>query len=94
MATNPSGYLREYFAREKAALEAELGGKCVWCSALENLEFHHLRGHNLPRGKNGGRGRLDRLTEWKRAIKEDNLELLCVDCHKEVTRKLAAQAAS
>lgn len=51
-----------------------------------NLEIHH--DDDLNRGK--GRGRLDRLTEWRRQLRSKNccLMILCPVCHKKRHRTL------
>lgn len=72
--------MKAYKERVKAELIHQLGGHCVKCGSTENLEFHHKRGHCLPRSR--GRGSTTRLTEWKQAILDDNLELQCECCHR------------
>lgn len=84
MPTNPEGYLSDYYNRERNKIIELLGGKCAVCG--ENggkLEIHH----DDDKVRGSGRGRLDRLTEWKRHLRSDepnDLALLCKDCHDDV----------
>jgi len=67
-----------YVKKQKERIIQKLGGKCKICGSKENLHIHHriktLRGE--------GRGRFERLCDWKRNL--NNLELLCKECHMKV----------
>lgn len=80
MATNKKGYMKEYYHKVKTELIEELGGACKVCGASEELHFHHKEQLN----GNRPRGSLNRLVEIKNNI--ENIELLCVPCHKEQHR--------
>lgn len=65
------------------------------------VEIHHKDGdHGLENGYNGfkkrvkGRGRLNRLVEWKRALRRGNLEIYCKEHHKEADARLLAAKES
>ena len=56
------------------------GGKCQKCGSIwtHTFEFHH----NIPpKIRGSGRGRRERMWEWFDAYADNNLELLCHDCH-------------
>ena len=78
MPTNKKGYMCSYYHRERAKIIKKLGGKCLKCGRIENLEIHHIR--NGHKEICSGAGRLTRLFEWKKNM--DNLSLLCYNCHK------------
>lgn len=78
MSTNPPGYLVSYYAVEREKIIRRLGNRCSRCGTSTDLEIHHIDNCNLGRG----RGRLDRLTEWRRHF--DNLQVLCMDCHNRL----------
>lgn len=62
--------------REQA--KEKLGGKCVWCGEIENLEFDHID----PAQKVLTIGKIDRSLDlwWKEVEK---CRLLCKPCHKK-----------
>ena len=55
-----------------------LGGKCKICGSTKNLHIHH----KIKTLRGAGRGRFERLYDWKR--NKDKIELLCRDCHFKV----------
>lgn len=78
MATNANGYMRNYFKKWKNRIIQQLGGKCVSCFDTVNLEIHHIK----PLCTNSGRGRTERLTDWKKQLSTGNIILLCQNCHR------------
>jgi 5-methylcytosine-specific restriction endonuclease McrA len=69
--------------RKELLTEAKLslGGKCVWCGTIENLEFDHIddskKEHNV-----GNAVRNTREVFWNEVGK---CQLLCVSCHNKRT---------
>ena len=87
MPTNREGYIKAYYERERYKIICYLGAHCARCgkeykkSMNGSFHIHHIN----PLHCGGGRGRLNRLTEWKREIRENgdkNLMLLCAECHE------------
>ncbi len=72
--------LRRYHTRRQDAIKA-LGGKCVICGDLENLEFDHkdrgLKGFTIAKGWSIGEERF-----WQEINK---CQLLCKVCHHKKT---------
>jgi len=62
-----------------------LGGKCNNCedNDYEHIHFHHKNGTHISNGTfhNSGRGRDKRLWEWFTAFNNNDLILLCSNCH-------------
>lgn len=50
-----------------------LGGKCVECEAIENLEIDHI----IPNGWGASRGRMNRMWDWFPSYAKGNLQILC-----------------
>lgn len=84
MPTNKEGYIKDYYRRWRQSIIEALGGNCAICGGNGGkLEIHHE--DDKVRGM--GRGRIDRLTEWKEQLKEGeehNLVPLCKGCHNKV----------
>lgn len=72
-------YQTMYYHRERFKIICMLGGECEQCHTVENLEIHHIHGHDLAKG----RPTAERIRDWKQGLMEDNLLLLCYDCHKK-----------
>lgn len=72
-------YQQQYYRRNRNNIIQALGGRCCKCFKHHRLEVHHIE----PIGKGKGRGRRDRLTEWKNAIQKipTNLAIECAECH-------------
>lgn len=69
----------EKYYRVHAELIAYMGGICVNCGQIENLEFDHIdpKTKSFDIGKNWSRNRDDILKELQKC------QLLCSHCHKE-----------
>ncbi len=70
---------REWANRAKAKLIAELGGKCVMCDGVENLEIDHkyrrswsIRGTEFSW----------RISKYRQEAKLGLVQLLCEQCNK------------
>lgn len=86
--TGSKQYMNEYMKRRyrerRDAYIEELGGKCVRCKSVENLEFDHIN----PRTKSYDIAKL--FTSANRAMLESEVskcQLLCTECHIKKTRK-------
>lgn len=55
------------------------GRECNRCGSNFDLEFHHI----IPNGWGRSRGSTARCWDLFEAYNEDNLELLCHDCHTQ-----------
>ncbi len=65
--------------RAKAALIQELGGKCVMCQSVENLEIDHIYIRNwIPRQKEFSW----RISIYRREAKLGLVQVLCEECNK------------
>jgi 5-methylcytosine-specific restriction endonuclease McrA len=71
-------YQTMYYHRERFKIICMLGGTCSQCGTVDSLDIHHIHGHDLPKG----RPTAARIRDWKQGLVEDNLLLLCADCHK------------
>lgn len=73
-------YMLERYYSRKAKAIAYLGGRCVVCGAIEDLEFDHVD----PAIKSFTIGsRLSSIAETKLKPELDKCQLLCVEHHKE-----------
>ena len=72
--------LRHYYRKRQAAIDY-LGGKCVVCGCVTNLEFDH----NDPTTKEMGVSRFLRRKEEVYKAELDKCQLLCYEHHKEKT---------
>lgn len=70
------------YHREKGIIVDKLGGQCAECGTLDYLEIHHIKG--VEKSYRSG---AERIRDWKIQIKKNNLLLLCVDCHGDITHK-------
>jgi 5-methylcytosine-specific restriction endonuclease McrA len=71
-------YWKQLYEKKKKLAIESLGGKCVNCGAIENLEFHHID----PQTKEFT------VTQYIRQDISEELkkcQLLCKNCHKEKT---------
>lgn len=69
----------DYYRQRRKELVERLGGECVECGAINDLQFHHV---NPEEGNETGMGGWNHLY----AIEEDlengvEIELLCRECH-------------
>lgn len=72
---------KEWARRTREKLIALLGGKCVWCGAVENLSFDCI----LPQGPDHHR-RMDwsgRMSFYRAQNDSGNLQILCVSCNSK-----------
>jgi hypothetical protein len=83
MSTNPPGYLRRYYRRERKRIILILGGMCS-CGATRKLHIHHK--NRWTGKKKRGRGRMERLTDWKKNMNQ--LEVKCPKCHGAKHREM------
>lgn len=76
-----------YFRRREQAIES-LGGKCVVCGSVEELEFDHVD----PSTKSFSIAKAFSGWSWSRIqVELDKCQLLCRDCHKVKTYGCVAQ---
>src|SRR6266699_1400197 len=96
MGSNPSGptkrqdyngYMRVFMLRRyhkrRAAIIADLGGRCIECGATEHLEIDHIEPSKKRVRLNQ---RLSGLSAEKLKEEVAKCQLLCTACHKEKTR--------
>jgi len=67
----------EYYNRRNKLIKA-FGGKCFKCNTKEDLQFHHK--HQANSARIGGFQQLRRV-EKSLESKDNNIILLCHDCH-------------
>ena len=60
-----------------------LGGECVVCGSTFNLEIHHKVDSKM--GESRGRDR--RAWNWFEEYENNNISLLCHNCHTKVHQK-------
>ena len=74
-----SAYHKEWARKARAALMAELGGRCVWCNDTEELTFDCI----MPRGDGHHRGSTDqRMCFYRKEHREHrNVQVLCHRCN-------------
>jgi len=60
-----------------------LGDECCVCGSVFNIELHHKQ----PLTTLDGRGSTVRMWEWFKAYSENNLSLLCHECHVKFHQK-------
>jgi len=80
MVTNKPGYMRQYHKRGRRRIVQQLGGRCSECHTTDNIEIHHRNGCVMS---GSGRGRTERLKDWRLEIQINGIILLCRDCHYE-----------
>lgn len=75
------GYLNDRYARKREEAITILGGKCVICGSIENLEIDHKdrRTKSFEISKLWSKNRSEYLMELRKC------QLLCYDHHKEKT---------
>lgn len=66
----------EKYHQCRGKLLDRLGGKCVDCGSLDNLEFHTIDGN----GENE-KGGWKKLAQVISDIENNNIELKCRECH-------------
>ena len=76
-------YVRERYARRKAAAIGQLGGRCVACGTTYRLEFDHID----PSKKSYAVSSFDGLSEKKLQAELLKCQLLCYDHHKAKTKQ-------
>ena len=72
-------YMLARYHQRRAAAIAKLGGKCVKCGTVEQLEFDHID----PKTKSFGIGKMWSLSNDKLQKELEKCQLLCKPCHKE-----------
>ena len=77
-AKRQAAYQRARYAKIRAWAIAELGGKCVHCGSIENLEIHDIVPVYEGRGKRRGWTTLKR---WMTLIPQGKMRLTCSKCH-------------
>jgi hypothetical protein len=78
-----TGYLTERRAKRRQLLKDHIGGKCVACGSLEDLQFNHKN----PAEKQFTISEIIHKN-LDFVLKEvEKCELLCKECHKEETRR-------
>jgi hypothetical protein len=71
-------YQREYRAKRLVRIIAHLGGSCVVCGTINDLEIHHKD----PSQKGFDPG--SRIRAWPIVLAElEKCELRCVECHQD-----------
>jgi len=67
-----------YHRRRKALLD-RLGGRCVQCGSVEELQFHHVNnGHDTH-----GQGGWQALLRLEREVENgEEIQILCRTCHE------------
>jgi len=71
---------REWSARARVALIAQLGGKCTDCGVTEQLEFHHKFRRDWVAAKTE---LSHRISIYRREAANGLIELLCAPCNKK-----------
>lgn len=89
---------RSVLYQRKRRLERKLraidykGGKCKKCGYKKNpyaLDFNHIN----PKEKSGEVGKIIAKRSWDIAVRElDKCELLCANCHREITSQSYPQS--
>lgn len=76
--TYMNDYMKSRYQRRRVEAVERLGGKCVACGSVENLEFDHID----PIGKDFTIARASSFAEarWQKEL--GKCQLLCTDCHK------------
>lgn len=77
-------YMRDRMVRRRTQAIKQLGGKCVNCGSIENLEFDHVNQDPDPRTRRG-RGSIWTFSEERFQAELAKCQLLCRDCHKQKT---------
>lgn len=71
---------REWAARVRSALLADLGGRCEYCGSTQDLEFDCI----LPDGHKSHHARMDpswRMSFYRQQHEAGNLQILCTHCN-------------
>lgn len=79
---NSANNLKRYHKRRAFGI-AKLGGKCVQCSSVKNLEFDHID----PTTKTISLGKEWSVPLERFLLELEKCQLLCKSCHKEKTSK-------
>ncbi len=77
--SSQQSYKQQYYRKKRNTIVQMIGGRCCKCFRTHDLEIHHIKPIKMGRG----RGRFDRLTEWKKAIQKTptNIAAECSECH-------------
>lgn len=72
-------YHREYYKKRRKAIIEHLGGKCIKCGAVENLEVDHIK----PEEKSFHIAQRLSLNQIQTELAK--CQLLCTGCHRQKT---------
>lgn len=75
-------YMQERYTERMSTAIAKLGGKCVRCPTVSNLQLDHIN----PATKSFTIGKLWSIAKETFLNELTKCQLLCVDCHIEKTR--------
>ena len=76
--------LRKRYHQALSEAKEQLGGKCVKCGTIENLQFDHIH----PKDKLFAITKQLLMSDRKKFQEElDKCQLLCCDCHLEKTKQ-------
>lgn len=79
--TDMNAYMKRRWELRRAKAVEHLGGRCIRCGAIENLEFDHID----PRTKIMSVARASSRSETFFWAEVDKCQLLCWPCHLEKT---------
>ena len=74
-------YQRSHWHKRRKELIAALGGRCVICGAIEDLEFDHID----PSSKHNAIADMATASKNKMCVELSKCQLLCKKCHKRKT---------
>src|SRR5216117_3200210 len=74
--------LKRYHERRKEAIES-LGGKCIKCGSVENLEIDHID----PKTKSFNFSKIWSFSPEKYSKELEKCQILCKDCHMKKSRE-------
>jgi len=77
------GYANDRYSEIRKFCIEHLGGKCVSCDTIENLQFDHID----PKTKNFSIGKMLNFSVEELEYELYLCQLLCEGCHKEKTRE-------
>lgn len=75
-------YSKQYYRKRIAKLVSILGGKCVKCGCLDNLQFDHIDSNT----KTFSIGKILSYSIAKQEEEIKKCQLLCQSCHSKKTK--------